>query len=156
LDEYAKDETNLFVRDSCIQRFEYCYSLSVKFMERHLKAVSADPDEIKQMAFPNQVREAYSIGVLKNSWDQWSQYRDARSITPCAINAPEAKKVIRILPFFLAEIQFLLECLQQTNEHTKLDRDGYSFAQLRGALKNSKAFSGDPVTIQRTMHSKWD
>lgn len=112
LDEYDKDETNLFVRDACIQRFEYCYSLSTKFMERHLKAVSADPDEIKQMTFPNQVREAYSIGVLKNSWDRWSGYRNARNITSHTYNEDKALEVMQALRPFYQEIRFLLERLQ--------------------------------------------
>ncbi len=37
LNEYDKDESNEFVRDSCIQRFEYCYDLSSKMIKRHLK-----------------------------------------------------------------------------------------------------------------------
>lgn len=32
LNEYAKDETNSYVRDSCIQRFEYCYDMSKKIL----------------------------------------------------------------------------------------------------------------------------
>ncbi|MGV6852801.1 MAG: nucleotidyltransferase substrate binding protein [bacterium] len=116
LDEYDKDETNLFVRDSCIQRFEYCYSLSTKFMERHLKAVSADPDEIKQMTFPNRVREAYTIGVLKNSWDQWSGYRNARSISPKTYIGDNALQVINILPSFHQELQFMLGQFQAAYE----------------------------------------
>ena len=42
LNEYEKDKTNTFVRDSCIQRFEYCFYMSKKMLIRYLKSISDD------------------------------------------------------------------------------------------------------------------
>ena len=93
LNEYEKDRSNDFVRDSCIQRFEYCYSLSTRFIERYLSLISRDPIEIEEMSFPNLIRTGYSKGILLNSWDQWINYREARNATSHAYNEDKAMAV---------------------------------------------------------------
>jgi hypothetical protein len=53
LTEYEKDKTNEFVRDSRIQRFEYCYELATKFIKRYWALISENPVEIKEPSFQN-------------------------------------------------------------------------------------------------------
>lgn len=117
LHEYEKDESNDIVRDACIQRFEYCYSLATKFIARYLSAVAADPIEIQAMSFPEQIREAYTRGILKNSWDAWSGYRQARNITSHTYNAQKAAEVMAVVPAFYQETAYLVEQLVERNEN---------------------------------------
>ena len=112
LDEYKKDESNEFVRDACIQRFEYCYSLSVKFIERYLALIAKDPIEIEEMSFQNLIRTGYSKGILQNSWDRWAVYRETRNITSHTYNKDKAMKALNILDLFHSEIAFFLDSLK--------------------------------------------
>ena len=50
LAEYNKDDSNTYVRDSVIQRFEYCYDLSKKMLIRHLKNIGEDNIDSQSLA----------------------------------------------------------------------------------------------------------
>ena len=112
LDEYAKDETNTFVRDSCIQRFEYCYDLSKKFLKRHLKNTSDDPSEIEEMKLESQIRLGAKKGILLNSWDIWDNYRNNRNQTSHGYDEAIAKKISEEIHAFLVESEYLLDKLK--------------------------------------------
>ncbi len=116
LKEYAKDETNDFVRDSCIQRFEYCYSLSTKTIKRHLKMASLDPDEIVEMDFQDIIRLAYNKGILKSSWDEWWEYRDNRAATSHGYKEDKAIEIVGKLQPFYDEILYLYDALSSIYE----------------------------------------
>ncbi len=116
LDEYAKDESNEFVRDSCIQRFEYCYDLSTKMIRRHLKNIADNPSEIDQMPFANVIREAYTKGILKHSWDVWAEYREDRNATSHGYNEELSKRLVLELDNPYDEILFLLTKLKDLYE----------------------------------------
>jgi len=116
LDEYSKDESNEFVRDSCIQRFEYCYDLSTKMIRRHLKNIVDNPSEIDQMSFPNVIREAYTKGILKHSWDVWAEYREDRNATSHGYDEELAKRLVLELDDPYQEILFLLTKLKDLYE----------------------------------------
>ena len=116
LDEYAKDESNEFVRDSCIQRFEYCYDLSTKMIRRHLKNIADNPSEIDQMPFANVIREAYTKGILKHSWDVWAEYREDRNATSHGYDEELAMKLVLELNNPYQEILFLLTRLKDLYE----------------------------------------
>jgi nucleotidyltransferase substrate binding protein (TIGR01987 family) len=116
LDEYTKDESNEFVRDSCIQRFEYCYDLTTKFLKRHLSIIAENPGDIKTLSFQEIIREAYTKEILKNSWDKWWEYRDNRNATSLAYSIEKAVEVIEKLPEFLSEITFFHQHLSNIYE----------------------------------------
>ena len=116
LNEYEKDKSNEFVRDSCIQRFEYCYDLSAKFIKRYLALTSENPAEIKELSFQHLIRTAYGKGLLKNSWDIWWQYRDNRNVTSHAYDESKAIKVVSELAPFYDEMLYLLKSLQERND----------------------------------------
>jgi nucleotidyltransferase substrate binding protein (TIGR01987 family) len=116
LDEYEKDKTNKFVRDSCIQRFEYCYDLSSKMIKRHLKNISDNPGEVDQMSFQNIIREAYTKGILKHSWDKWSDYREDRNATSHGYDEEIAVSIVSELNVPYQEIVFLIERLEEIYE----------------------------------------
>ncbi len=112
LAEFEKDTDNEFVRDSCIQRFEYCYDLSTKMIKRHLSNISENPSAINEMTFQQVIREAYTKGVIKHSWDKWSEYRDDRNATSHGYDEERAKVVVASIVVFYEEVSFLLEQLQ--------------------------------------------
>jgi len=116
LNEYEKDKTNSFVRDSCIQRFEYCFDMSKKILIRYLKSISDDPMEIDREKISNIIRQAYKLGIVKHSWDEWDIYRENRNNTSHGYNENIAIQIVEELPKFYNEIVFLLEKIQESNE----------------------------------------
>lgn len=116
LDEYQKDTSNEFVRDSCVQRFETCYDLSAKMIRRYLSMAAANPGEIQEMSFQSQVREAHTLGITK-SWDQWWAYRDNRNKTAHSYNEKIAVEIVESLPVFYQEADYLRQALTERNEN---------------------------------------
>jgi nucleotidyltransferase substrate binding protein (TIGR01987 family) len=112
LDEYAKDTSNEFVRDACIQRFEYCYDLAAKMIARYLSMAAANPSEVKEMSFQDKVREAYSQKLLQNSWDVWWVYRDNRNKTSHSYNLSVVLEIMQDIDSFYDEVAYLLHALQ--------------------------------------------
>ncbi|OYV41755.1 MAG: hypothetical protein B7Z81_00525, partial [Acidocella sp. 20-61-6] len=45
------------IRDACIQRFEYSYELTHKFLRRYLE--TSEPAGVHQLSFPNLIRLGY-------------------------------------------------------------------------------------------------
>ncbi|MDQ7090446.1 MAG: HI0074 family nucleotidyltransferase substrate-binding subunit [Methylococcales bacterium] len=117
LREYEKDKTNTFVRDSCIQRFEYCYEMSKKILIRYLKSMSDDPMEIDREKLSNLIRYAYKIGIVKHSWDEWDIYRENRNNTSHGYDEDIAVEIVEQLPAFYHEILFLSDRINANNEN---------------------------------------
>ncbi len=108
---FSKDVKNDLVRDACIQRFEYSYELCTKILRRYLVLTEANSGEIAAMSFPNLIRTGSMRNLLLHDWERWSKYRDARNITSHTYDEKKAKKVIKIIPKFIEEANFLLEKL---------------------------------------------
>ena len=111
LDEYNKNQNNSFVRDSVIQRFEYSYELSFKFLKRYLEETSHFPEEISQLSFQHIIRTANEQNLLLNDLTAWNRYRQMRNVTSHCYDENEAEKIIALIPFFYDEAVFLLEKL---------------------------------------------
>ena len=116
LTTYQQDTDNLFVRDACIQRFEYTYELAAKMLKRYLEYSEAVPEQVDHMAFPTLIRTACEQGLLLNSWDQWSVYRSSRNLTSHTYNETNALKVCDVMPLFLEEMAYLLAQLSSRLE----------------------------------------
>lgn len=112
IDEYNLDRSNEFVRDAVIQRFEYSYELATKMIARYLSLVSADPSSINELTFPEIIRQAYTKGILKNSWDMWKTYRNDRNKTSHGYDEANAIEIANDVLLFYNEAIFLLEQLQ--------------------------------------------
>lgn len=104
-----------FVKDACIQRFEYTYELAHKLLKRQLETMSPNPSEIDQMSFPDMIRSGAERGLLANGWDEWRRFRDARNATSHAYNEEKANEVFARIPAFRGEAAFLLARLQERN-----------------------------------------
>lgn len=94
-----------FIRDACIQRFEYCYELTHKMLRRYLTA--AEPAGVQELSFPNLIRLGYERGLLAQSWDVWMDFRDARNATSHAYDEAKARSVVEKIPAFAAAARFL-------------------------------------------------
>lgn len=96
-----------FIRDACIQRFEYSYELSHKFLRRYL--AETEPAGVGELSFPNLVRLGFQRGLLMESWDVWTRFRDARNTTSHAYDEVKAQEVIAQLPDFATAAHFLAD-----------------------------------------------
>ena len=108
----AQNNQDLEVRDGCIQRFEYSYELSIKFIKRYLEQESAITEKIDQLNFRDLLRIAGEIGLIQQV-PLWFTFREARNNTSHAYNESKAKEVFLIVPVFLNEAEFLVAELQK-------------------------------------------
>ena len=105
-----------FVRDACVQRFEYCYELSHKSLRRYLQANEAAAVDVPSASFPALIRLGYQRGLLASDWERWNQFRQARNTTSHTYDSAAADSVLQILPTFLLEANFLLRQIELRQE----------------------------------------
>ena len=105
-----------FVRDACVQRFEYCYELSHKSLRRYLQANEAATTDVPSASFPALIRLGYQRGLLASDWERWNQFRQARNTTSHTYDSVAADSVQQILPAFLLEANFLLRQIELRQE----------------------------------------
>ncbi|MDR2066321.1 MAG: nucleotidyltransferase substrate binding protein [Endomicrobium sp.] len=115
--EFSKDKTNVFVKDSVIQRFEYTYELSHKTLKRFLEKSQFSSQNIDEMSFADIVRTANEKGLLLNDLEKWAIYRQKRNITSHTYDEIKADEVISIVPNFLEEVEFLLKKLIEKSKN---------------------------------------
>ena len=118
LEKFSLLPDDEFIRDSCIQRFEYTYELSVKFLRRYLEMTESSAEVIEQMSFPSLIRTACERGLLLNDWSAWIVYRDKRNITSHTYDETKAALIVQILPDFLREAQYLFDQIEKNNDST--------------------------------------
>lgn len=104
------------LRDGLIQRFEFTYELSHKTLKRFLEQNSASLEEYDRMSFPDLIRSANEVGLLKNSWAEWSVYRKMRNLTSHTYNEITAQQVVSAIPDFIMEADYLLKMLKVRSE----------------------------------------
>ena len=59
-------------------------------------------------------------------------------------------------PEIAREVLAFLELLEAKAKAARADKPVRSWDEFMGALKDSKAFEGDPLEIQRKMRAEWD
>ena len=100
------------MRDGTIQRFEYTYELSHKFLRRFLETTEPAPEQLRTLSFPALIRLGAERGLLVHSWDVWSNHREARGTTSHTYDGATAAEVFARIPAFLADAQALLAGLE--------------------------------------------
>lgn len=113
IEEYGKDKTNLFVRDSVIQRFEYTYSLALKMIKRYMEINGEDVDSL---SFNDMIRTANEKSLLLNNLEVWNNYRLKRNITSHTYDEEKAQDIISIVDNFYKEVEFLFLELEKRND----------------------------------------
>ena len=110
---YNADKSNLYMRDSMIQRFEYTYSLALKMIKRYFSYSAFEKENLDSMSFNEMVRTANRMGLLKSNLEQWTIYRQKRNLTSHTYDENVAKDVIAVIPDFKDEAEFLLDKLKE-------------------------------------------
>jgi nucleotidyltransferase substrate binding protein (TIGR01987 family) len=111
---HANAPDDKFIRDACIQRFEYSYELAHKMLRRYL--VAAEPAGVHEMSFPNLIRLGYERGLLAQSWDVWIKFREARNATSHAYDEAKANSVVEKTPEFATAARYLAEQIEARQE----------------------------------------
>ena len=70
LQETGLRPDDLLARDGCIQRFEYTYELSVKFLRRQLEEMADSPGDIDALGYKDMLRLAVERNLVNDavSW----------------------------------------------------------------------------------------
>ena len=104
---YNSDKSNIYMRDSMIQRFEYTYSLALKMIKRYFAQSAFEKENIDGMSFNEMIRTANRMELLLSNLEQWNEYREKRNMTSHTYNQNIAQDVVSIIPMFKDEL-FLL------------------------------------------------
>ena len=97
-----------YIKDSCIQRFEYTYESAKKIMNKFLKK-EYDKTE-KDLSVNNIFREMYGLGLIK-SFENWADYREKRNLTFHEYCDKMTLPILDIIPEFIKETEFLINSL---------------------------------------------
>jgi len=112
-DEYQKDISNTFIRDSVIQRFEYVFELSHKILRRFLSETESSRSEISEMFFNDIIRLGCKRGLLLNDLEVWDKYRKLRNLTSHNYDEFNAEDIIVIMPVFIEDIDYELKKIKE-------------------------------------------
>lgn len=101
LSESIEQPKNEFIRDSVIQRFEFCFEMSWKVMQSALIFIG------KECASPRQcIRLAAQNNFLANP-EKWLEYQDARNLSSHTYKEDTADKVYDEALLFLDDAKQL-------------------------------------------------
>lgn len=112
LQRALQNRDDLEVRDGCIQRFEYTYELSIKFIKRYIETESPTTENVDQLNFRDLLRTAAEIGLIKDV-NGWFSFREARNNTSHAYDEIKANQVFSVIPSFADQVQFLIDELEK-------------------------------------------
>lgn len=107
-----REPTDLEVRDSVIQRFEYTYELCWKMLKRRLELDVPTPTEVDSFSFRELIREGAERGLVDDP-EVWFEFRERRNLTSHAYDDAKAKQVYETALSFVAAARSLLEKLRR-------------------------------------------
>lgn len=110
---YGQTPENLMYRDSVIKRFEFTFEVAQSVLRKFVSAYSVHLKDREHMTFPTLIRTASQDGVLREGYDVWHGFREARNRTSHTYNEDQALAVLKIVPPFLSEVRFLHERLRE-------------------------------------------
>jgi len=117
--EYQKDLSNTFVRDSVIQRFEYTFELSHKILRRFLSETESSRAEVSEMLFNDLIRLGCKRGLLLNDLETWDKYRKLRNLTSHNYEEINAENITVIISVFIEDIDYeLSKVKEKLNQQT--------------------------------------
>ena len=106
--EYNKDTSNTFIRDSVTQRFEYTFESSHKILRRFLSETESSRAEISEMSFNDIIRLGSKRGLLLNDLEVWNKYRKLRNLTSHNYEEFNIEDIILIIPLFIEDVDYEL------------------------------------------------
>lgn len=113
LEEVLKLEKNAIIRDSAIQRFEYTFEFTVKFIRRYIENNYSNMSDYDANNFRDVIRTAMQLKITNKSFESWIKYRDARNKTRHGYSEKAAEEVYDVAKEFLDEAKFVYEFLKK-------------------------------------------
>jgi len=110
---YQTDVSDIQIRDGLIKRYEFTYEISHKMLKRHLEMTSANPEAFDALPFADLIRTANEQSLLKSDWSAWNIFREMRAKTSHTYDEDIAQTVVKIIPAFIDEIEFLVRQFDQ-------------------------------------------
>lgn len=104
------EKIKTYIKDSCIQRFEYTYESSKKIMNKFLKK-EYDKTE-SELSINNIFREMYGLNLI-NNFENWIDYRQKRNLTSHEYNIELTYPIIDIIPRFIDDVEILVNNLEK-------------------------------------------
>jgi nucleotidyltransferase substrate binding protein (TIGR01987 family) len=113
---YKSDVSDIQIRDGLIQRYEFTYEISHKMLKRHLEMTSANPEAFDALPFADLIRTGNEQSLLKSDWTTWKVFREMRAKTSHTYDEDVAQSVVKVIPAFVEEIEFLVRQLDQHHD----------------------------------------
>jgi len=95
------------LRDGLIRRFELTGELGHRMLRRYPQDVLPSSEGAPRMTFAELVRPGNERGLLRAESPAWRRFRDIRTRTPHIDGADTAAEVVREIPAFLDEAEYL-------------------------------------------------
>lgn len=96
-----------FVRDSAIQRFEFCFELTCKVLQSYLALQGMEARSPRTA-----IRGAFQVGLLSED-EKWLEMLELRNLTSHSYDEALAEKIYAALPAVRDRLQALLERLRR-------------------------------------------
>ena len=109
-------KTDKAVAYATVKCFELTYELAVKTIRKYLIARTHKEDAAREYDFPDFIRLADQVGLVRSGWPAWKQYRQERGKTVHTYSQPFALEVIEESQAFSEEIHVLLDNLKRRLE----------------------------------------
>ena len=111
----ADEDLRIQFQQSVIKAFEFTYAVTIAIIDRVLREAAGQTETVKEMDFPDRMREAADCGLIRDPRD-FFEYREKRNITSHAYNQTRAESVLSVIDDFVADAEFLLKQLRARNK----------------------------------------
>ena len=102
-------------RNAVIKGFELTLEVSGNLLRKALKIYGYSAKEIDTWPYKEVFRHATKHGLLSNDLvERWFKYRDNRNNTSHDYGIAFAEETLTLLPHFLADVQVIINCLNET------------------------------------------
>ena len=111
--DYSENKDSIlaeYIADSCVKRFEYTLKTAWKLVKKILiqKYGKTEPE----LTMNNIFRFMQGYGYAEN-WENWKNYYQQRNNSAHEYNLIKARELIKIIPDFLADTEFLIQKLEK-------------------------------------------
>ena len=106
----SDEKLRIYIKDSCIKRFEYTYETAKKIMNKYLKK-EYDKSE-KDLSINNIFREMFALGLIKD-FENWAEYREKRNTTAHEYDIKKTYPIIEIIPKFIDDVDFFITNIEK-------------------------------------------
>jgi nucleotidyltransferase substrate binding protein (TIGR01987 family) len=117
IEKFQEDESDKFIRDSVIQRFEYTYEVSYKMLRRFLQLSEHSEASIDEFVFADIIRTANEKSLLLGNLESWLEYRHMRNVISHSYDEAKAIAIVSVAPQFAKEADFLLSKLKEKSKN---------------------------------------